>query len=248
MPKNLYSKPLIVAAVLFITGLSMLIGSLWLEVETGNTGYFGLATIGFMIFLSGLITWIIYGKINRQFRKTMTHPLLRYELSASATKEVVEKNISELWSTNTASLVLIIFFCVIFGLFGFMFADDWALFAMICIGIAVFMSLAFWIITTYRVRKLRHGSHEVVISAQGVYVLGQYHSWGLKGSWISDLYYTPADSFGDGELRITYSVVTTAGPKDETIILLVPIEHDPRIPEVLEALKPYQRLLRKRKK
>ena len=248
MPKNIYSKPLIVAAVLFITGLSMLIGSIWLEIETGDTGYFGLATIGFMIAVSGVITWVIFGKVNRQFRKTMMNPLLRYELSASATKDVVEKNVKELWSTNTASLVLIIFFCIVFGLMGLLFGEDGALFAMICIGIAIVMSAAFWIITTYRVRKLRHGSHEVVIAQQGVYVLGQYHSWGLKGSWISDVHHTPADSFGDGELRITYSVLTTAGPKDETVIVMVPIEHDPKIPDVLEVLKPYQHLLRKRQK
>lgn len=248
MPRNIYSKPLIAAAILFITGLSMLIGSLWLEVETGDTNYFGLATIGFMIGLSGVITWIIFGKVNRQFRKTMTNPLLRYQLSESAIKEVVDKNVKELWSTNTASLVLIVFFCIVFGLFGFVFAEDWGLFAMICLGIAIFMTGAFWIITTYRVRKLRRGSHEVVIAEQGVYVLGQYHSWGLQGSWISDLHYTPADSFGDGELRITYSVVTNAGPKDETVILMVPLEQDPQIPAILEALKPYQRLLRKKKK
>ena len=246
MPKNLYSKPIAVAIVLFILGMSMLIGSLWLEVETGDTGYFGVATISFMITLSGIITWLIYGKINRQFQKTMAKPLLQYTLSESATKDVIEKNIKELWSTNTASLVLILFFCLIFGLFGFLFADDWGLFAMICLGLAVFMTVAFWIITSYRVRKLRHGSHQVVLSAQGVYVLGQYHSWGLKGSWVSDLYYTPADSFGDGELRITYSVVTTAGPKDETVILLVPMDVDSKIPEVMEAIKPYQRLLRKK--
>jgi Ca2+/H+ antiporter len=29
MPKNLYTKPLIVAVVLFILGMSMLVGSLW---------------------------------------------------------------------------------------------------------------------------------------------------------------------------------------------------------------------------
>lgn len=246
MPRTLYTKPLIVAVVLFILGMSMLIGSLWLEVDTGDTGYFGIATIGFMIGLSGVITWIIYGKVNRQFRKTLATPLLRYELSPKATKEVIDKNIKELWSTNTASLALIVFFCVIFGIFGFVFADDWSLFAMICLGLALFMTGAFWIITTARVNKLRHGSHQVILSAQGVYVLGQYHSWGLKGSWISDLYYTPADSFGDGELRITYSVVTTAGPKDETVIILVPMEQDPKIPQVLEAFKPYQRLLRKK--
>lgn len=248
MPRNIYSKPLIVAAILFITGLSMLIGSLWLEVETGDTNYFGLATIGFMIGLSGVITWIIFGKVNRQFRKTMSHPLLRYQLSESAIKDVVDKNVKELWSTNTASLVLIVFFCILFGLFGFLFADDWGLFAMICLGIALVMTGAFWIITTYRVRKLRRGSHEVVIAEQGVYVLGHYHSWGLQGSWISDLHYTPADNFGDGELRITYSVVTQAGPKDETVILMIPLEQDPKIPAILEALKPYQRLLRKKKK
>lgn len=246
MPKNLYSKPLAVAIVLFILGMSMLIGSLWLEVETGDTGYFGVATISFMITLSGIITWLIYGKVNREFRKTMAKPLLQYTLSPSATKDVIDKNIKELWSTNTASLVLILFFSLIFGLFGFLFAEDWGLFATICLGIALFMTLAFWIITNSRVRKLRHGSYQVILSAQGVYVLGQYHSWGLNGSWISDLHYTPADRFGDGELRITYSTVTTAGPKDETVIILVPLEEDPKIPEVLEAIKPYQRLLRKK--
>lgn len=246
MPKNLYTKPLIVAVVLFILGMSMLIGSLWLEVETGDTGYFGIATIGFMIGLSGVITWIVYGKVNRQFRKTLSTPLLRYELSAQATKDVIEKNVKELWSTNTAGLALIIFFCVLFGIFGFVFAEDWGLFATICLVLALFMTGAFWIITTYRVNKLRHGSHQVILSEKGVYVLGQYHSWGLKGSWISDLHYTPADQFGDGELRITYSVVTTAGPKDETVIILVPMEQDPKIPQIMEALKPYQRLLRKK--
>lgn len=246
MPKHLYTKPLFVAIVLFILGLSMLVGSLWLEVETGETGYFGLATIGFMIALSGLITWIVFGKVNRQFRKTLAKPLLSFELSEHATKDLIEKNVKELWSTNTASLTLIVFFCILFGIFGFVFADDWGLFATICLILALFMTAAFWIITTYRVRKLRRGSHQVVIAEQGVYVLGQYHSWGLKGSWISELHYTPADQFGDGELRITYSVVTTAGPKDETIIILVPEAVDPQIPAVLEAFKPYQRLLRKK--
>ena len=61
MPRNLYTKPLIVAVVLFILGLSLLLGSLWLEIDTGDMGYFGMATIGFMITLSGVVTWIIYG-------------------------------------------------------------------------------------------------------------------------------------------------------------------------------------------
>ena len=106
-----------------------------------------------------------------------------------------------------------------------------------CMAASAFLALAAWLITSYRVRKIRRSGDEVILGRGGAFLNGSFHAWNMPGAGITDLAYEPPGGKQEpGELRIEYAAGIHPAPVTETLILQIPAELEDKIPRVLQAL------------
>lgn len=222
----LYRKPLIAAGVMAGIGFAMIICTAFAVSASGSMNYYAFYVFGFMLIVAGAVTAIIYGLYEKKFRDTLKKPLLWFRYSPQAGAQAARKNIEEIKSANKAALMLILFFCALMFVGGLFFGEDGRLFSLIALGIAVFMSLAYLIITTYRVRKLASGSLLMVLSAEGAYVAGEFHCWNTPASRLNrislDYTQTPEPGY---QISISYLAATYPGPSEYHVVVPVPAQY-----------------------
>lgn len=222
----LYRKPFITAGVMGVTGVAMIAAAAYAAAATGSMNYYAFYVFGFMLIVAGAVTAIIYGLYEKKFRDTIKKPLLWFRYSPQAGAQAARKNIDEIKSANKAALLLILFFCALLFIGGFFFGEDGRLFSLIALGIAVFMSLAYLIITAYRVRKLEKGSLLMVLSVEGAYVAGEFHCWNTPASRLNKISLehaeTPEPCY---QIEISYFAATYPGPSEYHVVVPVPAEY-----------------------
>ncbi len=236
--RGLYRKPFIVAGCFLGLGIGMMaVGGV---LGNSNMDFFAMALFGLLFVITGIVTFAMYGAMDRRWRRLMGgEPLLRYTLDNEKTQKAKEKNVRELRGQNKALLTVMLFFCVLFAVVLPFFVEEKLIMVLICLGLGAFLTLSAWLITAYRVRKLKRGGSEVILSRGGAYLNGEFHSWDMPGTSISSIGYQPPGRGKGalGELRIEYAAEGGPVPQSQTIILLVPAELDARMPEVLRALE-----------
>jgi len=239
MPKHmLHQKPFITAGVFLLTGV-ILAALGFAGSGDPNMNNYALAAFGILFLIASAVTFAVYGALERKYQGLLRgEPLLRYTLKAEYHQAQIRKNIAELKAKNKALLTVMLFFCALFAIVLPFFVEEELLMVGICVGMGVFLFLAEQLVTAYRVRKLRRGGDEVILSRGGAYLEGSFHAWDLPGGGISDLYYEPpAIEGGMGELSITYSADARPATRIETLILLIPPELKGEVPRVLRALE-----------
>lgn len=227
----LYRKPFITAGVMSALGFSMIVAAAFATKATGSMNYYAFYVFGFMLIVAGTVTAIIYGLYEKKFRNTLKKPLLWFRYSPQAGAKAASKNIEEIKSANKMALLLILFFCALMFVGGLFFGEDGRLFSFISLVIAAFMSLAYLIITTYRVRKLAKGSLLMVLSAEGAYVAGEFHCWNTPASRLNKISLEQTETPDTGyQIDISYLAATYPGPSEYHVVVPVP-------PEYIEAAK-----------
>ncbi len=231
--KNHYLKPKLFALALLVISLCMIFGGFFMESETYDMNYFGLAFIGIFFFIMALVTFFVYNSLQRKLNALLdATPLLAFVLTEQQAQQAVEENNAALKSYNKRIWLTIVAFCALFAVTGPLFAEDWALWAMICLAIAVFFTFVFFIATAYRVNRIKNADHNVVLNEKGVYFMGQYYTFGMTGVWLSLAEYDPQK----GLLTLVVTAATTAGPADSTLIIPIPKEHQDKIEMILSEL------------
>ena len=235
---RLHTKPFITAGVLMLAGIILVIlgfsGS-----GDADMNQYALAAFGLMLFIAGAVTFVMYGALEKRYGRLLREkPLLRYTLHGDMQKAQAEKNINELKAKNKALLTIMLFFCGLFAVILPFFVEEKLVMILICLGLGVFLSLAAWVITAYRVRKMRAGGEEVILGRGGAYVAGAFHAWDMPETFISDLSWQPPEVQGEmGRLKIEYTALSIPAPLTESITLLVPPEMEADIPGALAALE-----------
>lgn len=213
---HLYKIPYRVAVIIGLIAIAMIIGGLQLSGPGNNMNGFGLIFIGFFLVIVAIIIWLVYLSQERQYRNALQTPLLDYMLDAATHAEAIAKNSAEIKEQNKAALLIMLFFCGLIAIGGLFFGEDGYLMSAIAVGLAVFLSLMAWIITSYRVAKLQRSNQRVLLSLGGALVSDEFHNWSTMGNRLESLTWQP------GDLAITYSYITRAGRQSTTIHLAVP--------------------------
>jgi len=222
----LYRKPFITAGVMAALGFAMIVATAFAVRASGSMNLYAFYVFGFLFILAGAITAIIYGLYEKKFRDTLKNPLLWFRYSPQAGAQVAEKNIAEIKSANKMALLLILFFCALMFVGGFFFGEDGRLFSLISLGIAAFMSLAYLIITSYRVRKLKKGSLLMVLSTEGAYVAGEFHCWNTPASHLNRISFEQTGTPEPGyQIVLSYLAATYPGPSEYHVVVPVPPEY-----------------------
>ena len=96
MKDRLIIKPFIVAATMLVAGLILIVLG-FARSGNANMNNYALATFGLLLVIAGAITSVMYGALERRYRRLLRErPLLHYTLKAEAHQAQIKKNIDEL--------------------------------------------------------------------------------------------------------------------------------------------------------
>ncbi len=235
--ERLHTIPFITAGVFLLAGI-ILMALGFLRGDDPSMNNYALAAFGLLFLIVAAVIFAMYWAIEKRYRNLLREePLLRYTLKAEAHKAHIEKNIEELKSKNKALLFVMLFFCILFAIILPFFVEEKLTMIAICLGLGAFLTLAAWVITAYRVRKLKRGGEEVILGRGGAFLEGSFHAWDMPGTGITGLEYEPSTMPGKmGKLTIEYTAQSIPAPLTETIVLLIPDGLDNRMPAVIQAL------------
>ena len=233
-----YKKPFIVALVFFVAGILMVAGGFYLAGLTGSMGYYALVAFGVLALITAIVTYFMYRRLEREYQRTLGgDPVLRFTVDASLLAENIERSVKELKSENRTKLFVMLVFCALFAIVLPFFFEDGYLFVYICAGIAVFLSAAALLLTVYGVRRLRKGDNEFILSTNGAYVSGEYHSWGMPGTSLTGIRYQPPAEEEPGLIEIEYTAASIPAEAAVKFSIPVPLDQAPKAEEVVRALE-----------
>lgn len=234
-----YKKPFLTALSFLLLGFGLLLAGILLEAGTRSMDYYAMAAFGVFFLTAGLVTFAVYLRMEKEYRKTAGgRPLLRYTVGGQELQKGVKRQEKELRAQNRGLLTVMLFFCVLFGVVLPFFVEEGRIMVYICAGLAVFLILAERIITSYRVRKLHGSTGEYILTPNGVFSGSDFHAWNVPGTALTGADYTPAaEEEETGTLTVTYTAAGLAGPQKEKVLLPIPKALEKEIPKVLAALR-----------
>ena len=231
--KNHYLKPRLFALALLLISLVMIIGGFMMESETSNMNYFGLAFIGIFFLIMALVTYFVYRAMQHKLNDLMeATPLMAFVLTKEQAALAIEENKAALKDYNKSIWITIVAFCLLFAITGPLFVEEWDVWVLICLSIAVFFTFVYVIATAFRVNRFKKADHQVILNAKGVYFMGQYYTYKMSGVWLTQAQYDPEKAL----LTLVVTAATTAGPSDSTLIIPIPKEYQDKIPTILSEL------------
>jgi len=231
--KNHYLKPKLVALVLLLISLGMIFGGFFMESETYDMNYFGMAFIGIFLLIMSVVTYFVYNNLQHKLNDLLdAPPLLAFLLSEEEANLAKEENNQALKSYNFRIWLTIVAFCVLFAILGPLFVEQWDLWIMICAAIAVFFTFVFFLATYVRTRKFKTTDRNVILNVKGVYFMGSYYTFGMLGVWLTEAEFDPQTNL----LRLVVTAATTAGPSESIVIIPIPLEHRDKIEAILAEL------------
>jgi hypothetical protein len=223
---SLYKTPFIVAWVMLIIGLlgafNLTYIPLLIEDYDGMSGGFAFTVVGGFIAIIAIIVFAVYGKLNGDFRKMLAgDTLLSYVMPYDIYAYYSHKEAEEIKGNNKVVLFMILGFCVLFGVIFGLTIDP--LFIVICLGIAVFFTIIFFITTAFRTRKVKTSQALVCLNIGGAYVFGQLHSWSMAGTRpTAAVFVDPRqENLPCPVIRITYWTPNYPVPQQQTATIPV---------------------------
>ncbi|MEI6132201.1 MAG: hypothetical protein WCQ41_05185 [Bacillota bacterium] len=228
-----YKKPFIVSGIIFLASLLMIYFGWTLAEKTNESNYFAMFAGGIFFAIIALVTFFVYLALEMKLKKMLYGQgvLLRYSLGPELLAEAVKQKGEEIKGVNKGILITIIAFCALIAIFAPLIVDgddeERMLFRFICIGIGVFMTLMYLIITIYRVQKLKHADGKIVLSISAALAFGEFHCWDLPMYSLSSssLYESGSyEGLSSAVLKLVYSTITRTGPTYYDILIPVPGE------------------------
>lgn len=220
----LYKRPMIVAATLLAISVIVILRGLYVSGE-GDMDGFGLIFLGGFIAVAAIVTAAVYAVMQFRFSRALGRPLLAFTSEIKQHSQAVEKTISQIKGANILTVVIVTAFCVLMAILGPLVAEDGYIFSLIALGIVIFTAISALIITGYRIGKLRKSSKDVILSHNGVYVAGEFHSWSGFSSKLVDISFIPADQDKTALISGSYQVLGAYRSNTGFFNLPVPDEH-----------------------
>lgn len=235
-PPRLYRIPFRVALVILIAALAMTSGGLWLSGPGGQMDGFALVFSGFFLIIVAIVIAAVYWSQEKQFRQAVRNPLLDFQLDDAAHARAIIRNAAEIKSQNKLTLLIMLFFCGLIAVVSLLFGEEGRLMSLIAVGIAVFLSLAAWIVTAWRVAKLQRSQQRCLLSLNGALVSGDFHNWSSLGSRLE------AIELQAGDLQISYSTIGRYSRQHQTIHLVIPAALQTAAAGAVEQLRQHHHL------
>ena len=235
---GMYRRPFLVAYVFFVAGALMTGGGFMLAEYTGEMGFFALVAFGVLALTAAVVVYLMYRRLEAEFDRALRgKPLLRFTVDNSVLADSIERNVRDLKADNKAILLIMLAFCGLFAIVLPFFFEDGYLFIFICLGIAAVLTLSALIITAYRVRKLRKGSNEFILSPGGIYAGGEFHCWSMPGTRLTDVQYHPPEGDAPGLIEIEYTAASYPASASQKVSIPIPGDQASKAEEILRLLQ-----------
>lgn len=227
--KNLYGKVIKTGWVIAVAGGVTSFAGIKIARSTGNDNFFALMVLGALLVITGIVMAAVYGAMEKSFSRAAGEgvPLLRFTLSGPDYFRFAGAQAEEIRQTNKMSLIIALVFCGLLAVAGPLFVkENGALFSLFSLGLGLFLIVACWLATAYRVNKLKNGDKEVILTPESAYVGDQFHFWRAPASSLREAVFLGAGEHRDNPravLRITYSAVTGTGTTPYTLLIPVPV-------------------------
>lgn len=228
MAKKIYGTAMKTGWILILIGVVGTVAGFNLGGSTGNDGFFALMALGVLLLISGLATVGVYAAMERGLSRALNDsaPLLRFTIPAQDYAPYVAAQAEEIRSANKMSLVIALVFCGLMAVGGpFVVKENGIIYTFTGVGLGLFLIVTAWIITKYRINKLKNSDKEVILTSGSAYVGGQFHVWKLPASFLSEAVYFGAGQYEKSPLaviRITYNAFTGTLVTPYTILIPVP--------------------------
>jgi hypothetical protein len=228
MGKRFYGKPVRNGWILATIGIASIFAGWNIAENTKEMGYYALVMAGLFLALTGFVIIAVYSHMEKSIRKTFNSesPMLRFTAAEGDYQAFMEAQANEIRSINRTSRNIALFFCGLIAIAGPLFIrDDGYYFTFIAAGIAIFLMVSQWIVTEYRVKKLFRGDKEVILTEEGAYVCGQFHTWSGPFAFINNVEYFGAGEFEGCDkamIRISYSTISGTIVTPCTFVIMIP--------------------------
>lgn len=238
----LHRIPFIVSSLIAGLSLGLLAYGIYRLNVIGDFDAPGLILIGGFLLLAAIVVAIVYGLQEKLFRKAMRQPLMFYSLDPAYLSSMIEKNTAEIKGQNKMMLIVMLIICGLLAVVFLFIGDEGPIVSLVMVGLALFLSAAAWIITCYRIAKLKKGGRHVLVSLDGVLFLGQFHTWSLPGGRLDQLSYDPpAAADKPGILTLVYSLPGRYSRTRQKLLVLVPPQQGELALQVLQQLRKRQK-------
>jgi hypothetical protein len=228
MQKKIYGKAMTTGWIFLLMGILGAVTGINVGGSSGNTAFFALAMFSVLFAILGTIILFVYGAMQRRFYEALRDaaPLLRYTINANDYSEYAIKQADEIRFANKASLIIVIICCGIIGIAGFFRGGERAIyFPIIAIILSLLLSFSAWVITNYRINKLKKADQEVILTTESAYVGGQFHVWNVPSIYLSEALYFGAGQYEGSRLpliKIVYKALTRTGFTPQAVLVPVP--------------------------
>ena len=239
MSRKLYKKPKRVGWILFLLGLIGLVSSIMLFNLTNSTNFFALSMFSVLFIIAGLTTVGVYRAMESRANKSYESaaPLLRYFITAGEYSAYAEAEAKEIWAINKQTLMIQLVFCALVAIIGPIIVKESKIVPFLTgLGLAALLSVAFLLITAYRVRKLKTGEQEVVLTTNDAIVGNQFFSWTIPSTILTDVKYYNVGEYESSPLaliKITFMQITTP----QVVLIPVPAVMEEKAKEAAEILR-----------
>lgn len=129
-------------------------------------------------------------------------------------------------------LFLVIFFCALFGLATLVVDFDAGQFVLpVLLGVLGLMVGAAWLSVWLPQRRNASQTGEVFLSAEGLWLSGELHTWTIFGARLEEVTYAPGDR---SLLSFTYSAPGRGGTQYYTVLVPIPRGQDAQGATILQ--------------
>lgn len=232
----LYKKPFVFAGILMFFGVGAIIGGIVLNNLTKDMGYFAFIAFGIFFLIISTVTFAVYGAMQMKFKSVINHQkILDFYLKEDQFIQTAEKTSDEIKQTNKSMLMIMLAFCIIFGLLGLFILEDGYIFLLILCCLGIFLTFAAFVITKYRTAKLHRGSKRVILAKRAAFVAGEFHNWDMPGTALTGVRYVQHGEEANevGYLEIKYSAITVPGPSEYTVVVPLPFEMEAQAQQII---------------
>lgn len=229
--------------VLTLIGIIAIAWGIRLGGITDNEGFFALAALGLLLVTSGLVILGIYIGLRRRMSRAFkdARPLLRYVITTRDHASYAAAEEAEIRSTNRSSLQIALVFCGLVAVIGpFLVKENGIIFTLIGVGLALILTLSYFIITGYRIKKLKNEDREVILTPYGVYVGGEFQTWNLPATFLSEVAYFDSGKYENSPLaliRISYIALSRTIVTPYTILIPVSADMEEKAKAAVKALQ-----------
>ena len=203
----------------------------------GFNGGFAISTFCIFIFISGVVTSLVFWRMSVKEDKIIsgTNLIAHWTYSKEEWKKFTEVEFKTDKSYKNMLFYIILFFALFFGIIFYIFDPEngiYVFYVMIGLIVLMFFVAKYSIWSAHKSNLKSLG--EVYISPDGVIVNGLFHAWNMIGAKLEDINYD--EKSNPKFLEFEYSTIARYGRQSNYVRIPVPKSEEKNVDEIIKKI------------